>query len=157
MIKDKHLSWQDIHATSDALAQMIKGDPEFADINGIVAVARGGLVPAGLLSNSLGIRKVSSISLIGYQGKQQRKELKLAESFNLDGGGAGWLFVDDLADHGRSLQYLRTKFPRAKFVTLFAKPIGQPFADMFAQEMDQDTWLHFPWEQDSRGKSFEAS
>ncbi len=156
MPQDLHLKWDDIHEDCDKLAAKIRGTYDLKDVKGIVAIARGGMIPAGLLSNALEIRRVSSVSLIGYQGKEQQKELKLAQEFNLEQDGKGWLFVDDLSDTGRSLKFLQEKFPKAKFVTLYAKPEGESAVDLFVSRMDQDTWLHFPWEQDAKGQSFEA-
>ena len=76
---------------------------------GIIAVSRGGLVPAGLLARELGIRYVDTVCISSYDHDNQRemKVLKRAE-----GDGEGFIVVDDPAGyldrtavgHGRQLR-----------------------------------------------------
>lgn len=60
--------------------------------------------------------------------------------------GEGFLVIDDLVDTGNTLKFLRQRLPKAKFMTVYAKPQGMPLVDDFVVELAQQTWIHFPWD-----------
>lgn len=103
---------------------------------GIIAVSRGGLVPAGLLARELGIRYVDTVCISSYDHDNQRemKVLKRAE-----GDGEGFIVVDDLVDTGGTAKAIRDMYPKAHFVTIFAKPAGRPLVDDYVVDIPQDT------------------
>ncbi len=110
---------------------------------GIIAVSRGGLVPAGLLARELGIRYVDTVCISSYDHDNQRemKVLKRAE-----GDGEGFIVVDDLVDTGGTAKAIRDMYPKAHFVTIFAKPAGRPLVDDYEVDIPQDTWIEQPWD-----------
>jgi xanthine phosphoribosyltransferase len=128
------------------LAQRLAGR-RFA---GIVAVARGGLVPAALLARDLDMRMVDTICVASYDGRRRGPVdiLKCPA-----GDGADWLVIDDLADSGATLAAVRARLPAAHFATLYAKPEGKPFTDTYVAEVPQTTWLVFPWETENKNIS----
>ena len=135
-----YLSWQDVVDAAVDVADKIKP----LNPKGIIAVARGGLIPAGLISELLPNRNVHVVSMATYDGKVQRET---AEFFvESEGDGEGMVVIDDLSDTGNSYRILRAKYPKAHFVTLFIKPEGKSFVDIHSKEFPQDTWLVFPWE-----------
>ncbi|MGL4454696.1 MAG: xanthine phosphoribosyltransferase, partial [Plesiomonas sp.] len=93
---------------------------------GIIAVSRGGLVPAALLARELGIRHVDTVCISSYDHNQQRNLTVLKRA---EGDGEGFLLVDDLVDTGGTAKVLRDMYPKAHFVTMFAKPAGRPLVD----------------------------
>lgn len=103
---------------------------------GIIAVSRGGLVPAALLARELGIRHVDTVCISSYDHDNQRemKVLKRAE-----GDGEGFIVVDDLVDTGGTAKAIRDMYPKAHFVTIFAKPAGRPLVDDYVVDIPQDT------------------
>ena len=135
-----YLSWQDIMDAAVDVADKIRP----LNPKGIIAVARGGLIPVGLVSELLPNRNVHVISMATYDDKVQRET---AEFFvEAEGDGEGMVILDDLSDTGNSYCILRSKYPKAHFVTLFIKPKGKNFVDMYSKEFPQDSWLVFPWE-----------
>ena len=44
---------------------------------------------------------------------------------DLMGDGTGILIVDDLVDSGKTLELVRSLYPKAHFATVYAKPSGQ--------------------------------
>lgn len=139
------LSWEDVHRDTRILAGMLAELPAFC---GIVAVTRGGLVPAAILSRELDIHLVETVCVSTYDDRDIRDPQVLK---TLAGDGAGWLVVDDLVDTGATLQVLRTMLPKAHFATVYAKPKGQPLVDTFATVFAQSTWIAFPWEPPGKG------
>jgi hypoxanthine phosphoribosyltransferase len=139
------LSWADIHRDTRILAGMLAELPPFS---GIVAVTRGGLVPAAILSRELDIHLVETVCVSTYDDRDIR-DPQIIKS--LAGDGSGWLVVDDLVDTGATLQVLRAMLPKAHFATVYAKPKGQPLVDTFATVFAQSTWISFPWDPPGKG------
>lgn len=114
-----------------------------AQWQGIIAVSRGGLVPASLLARELGIRHVDTICISSYDHDNQR-ELKVIKCAK--GDGDGFIVVDDLVDTGGTAEAIRSIYPKAHFVTIFAKPKGRPLVDDYVVDIAQDTWIEQPWD-----------
>lgn len=134
------VSWDDVHRDARALAGRLRDKGPFT---GIVAVARGGLVPAAILSRELDIKLVETVCVSSYDGRAQR-ELDILKG--LSGDGSGWLVVDDLVDSGATARAVRGMLPGAHYATLFAKPAGRALVDTYVAEVDQAVWIIFPWE-----------
>ena len=41
---------------------------------------------------------------------------------------------------------IREMYPKAHFVTIFAKPAGRPLVDDYVVDIPQDTWIEQPWD-----------
>jgi xanthine phosphoribosyltransferase len=146
--KGFHVSWDQIHRDSRALAWRLDGHgPDNGAWRGLVAVTRGGMVPAMVVSRELGIRTVDTISVKSYDYQTQDEAIILkAPDTKLMGDGEGILVVDDLVDTGKTLALVREQFPKAHFATVYAKPQGRDMVDTFITEVSQDTWIFFPWD-----------
>lgn len=134
------LSWADIHRDARILASMLAERPPF---KGIIAVTRGGLVPAAILSRELDIRLIETACISSYDDRDLREPEVLKA---VGGDGEGWVVVDDLVDTGATAKVLRGMLPKAHFATLYAKPQGQPLVDTFVAVFAQTTWVSFPWD-----------
>jgi xanthine phosphoribosyltransferase len=135
------VSWEELHRHSKALAWRLMDKGPF---RGIVAITRGGLVPAAIVARELEIRVIETVSIASYD-EQKQGELTVLKAPHA-GDGAGWLLIDDLVDTGKTAQAVRKLLPRAHFATVYAKPAGRPLVDSFVTEVSQDTWIHFPWD-----------
>lgn len=147
--KGFHVSWDQIHRDARALAWRLqgRGPGEDGAWKAVVGITRGGLVPAMIVSRELDIRIVDTISVKSYD-HQDRKEAVVtkAPQAELMGDGTGILIVDDLVDSGKTLELVRSLYPRAQFATVYAKPQGKPQVDTYITEVSQDTWIFFPWD-----------
>ncbi|MBY4892326.1 xanthine phosphoribosyltransferase [Jannaschia sp. EhC01] len=151
--KGFHISWDQIHRDSRALAWRLdnKG-PDDGAWRAVVAITRGGMAPAMIVARELDIRTVDTISVVSYHsggGKaDQRREARVLKSPDADvmGDGEGVLIVDDLVDSGKTLELVRSLYPKAHFATVYAKPEGEPMVDTFITGVSQDTWIFFPWD-----------
>ncbi|UZD16949.1 xanthine phosphoribosyltransferase [Gallibacterium anatis] len=110
---------------------------------GIIAVSRGGLFPAAVIARELGIRLVETVCIASYDHDQQN-ELKVLH--RAEGDGKGFIVVDDLVDTGNTARAIREMYPKAKFVTVFAKPAGAPLVDDYVVDIPQNTWIEQPWD-----------
>lgn len=136
------VSWEELHRHSKALAWRLMDKGPF---RGIVAITRGGLVPAAVLARELDIRMIETVSIASYDERQQGA-LNLLKAAREAGDGEGWLLVDDLVDTGKTAEAVRRLLPKAHFATVYAKPSGRPLVDTFVTEVSQDTWILFPWD-----------
>ena len=140
------VSWEELHRTSKALAWRLL---ELGPFEGIVAVTRGGLVPAAIVARELEIRLIETACISSYHGSEQGR-LDVLKGAPSAGSGKGWLIVDDLVDTGETAKALRAMMPDAHFATVYAKPNGRPLVDTFVTEVSQDTWIFFPWDMEPR-------
>jgi xanthine phosphoribosyltransferase len=144
------VSWDQFHRDARALAWRLNGAGPF---QAIVAVTRGGLVPAAVVARELGIRVIETVCVASYDYEKQGEIQVLKEiGAAVAGakGGEGVLIVDDLVDTGATARVVREMLPKAHFATVYAKPAGRPLVDTFVTEVSQDTWILFPWDTESQ-------
>jgi xanthine phosphoribosyltransferase len=146
--KGFHISWDQIHRDSRALAWRLDGHgPDNGTWKAVVAITRGGMAPAMIVARELDIRTVDTISVKSYDHQQQADAVILkSPDRELMGDGTGILILDDLVDTGKTLKVVRDLFPKAHYATVYAKPKGRPMVDTFITEVSQDTWIFFPWD-----------
>lgn len=137
------ISWQEFHSDTKQLVEKIKAAGTF---NRIVAVSRGGLIPAGIIAYELNIRNCETINMSSYEADGTRRpDDKIELRANLDNIDSQTLIIDDLSDTGRTYKILRGLFPQAKFVTVYSKAAGVSEVDIYARLMP-DQWIEFPWD-----------
>lgn len=141
--KEFFVSWEELHRATRELARRQLPAEQW---RGIVAVSRGGLVPAAIIARELNIRVVDSVCVSSYDHQSQRDEATILKDVNATEDGEGFLVIDDLVDTGNTLRLLKSRFPKAKFITVYGKPAGLELVDDFEAELSQDTWIHFPWD-----------
>ncbi|HXW70748.1 MAG TPA: xanthine phosphoribosyltransferase [Methylocella sp.] len=148
-----HVSWDQFHRDARALAWRLSGEKRFL---GMVAVTRGGLVPAAIVARELDMRVIDTFCVESYRHETQRGEAKVLKGIPEEtarGGGEGLLIIDDLADTGATMSLIRAVLPKAHVATIYVKPLGRCLVDTFVTEVSQDTWIYFPWD---LGLTFQA-
>jgi xanthine phosphoribosyltransferase len=134
------VSWEELHRHARALAWRLV---DMGPFDGLVAITRGGLVPAAIIARELDIRLVDTVCIASYDDRTQGAARVLKR---VEGDGMGLLIIDDLVDTGTTASLVRAMLPRAHFATIYAKPAGKPLVDSFVTEVSQDTWILFPWD-----------
>ena len=140
------VSWDQFHRDARALAWRLSAAGPF---RAVVAITRGGLVPAAIVARELGIRVIETVGVASYDyDKKGEVSVLKGVSMEIIGAdkGAGVLIVDDLVDTGATAKVVREMMPKAHFATVYAKPAGVPLIDTFVTEVSQDTWIYFPWD-----------
>lgn len=138
--KNFPVTWDELHRHARALAWRLV---ELGPWKQIVAVTRGGLVPAAIVARELDLRLIDTICIASYD---DREHGKLTVLKSVAGDGTGSLIIDDLVDTGLTARAVREMLPKAHFATIYAKPAGRPLVDTFVTEVSQDTWILFPWD-----------
>jgi xanthine phosphoribosyltransferase len=134
------VTWDELHRHARALAWRLL---ELGPWRGIIAVTRGGLVPAAIVARELDVRLVDTVCIASYDERTQRAMQVLKP---IAGDGDGYLIIDDLVDTGDTARTVREMLPKAHFATVYAKPAGRPLVDTYVTEVSQDTWILFPWD-----------
>jgi xanthine phosphoribosyltransferase len=143
------VSWEELHRTGRALAWKLL---EFGPFEGIIAITRGGLVPAAIVARELELRLIDTIGVSSYAGYNGPRtgDMNVVKPPSGQTDGTGWLIIDDLVDTGETAKVVRAMLPKAHFATIYAKPAGKPLVDTFVTEVSQDTWIYFPWDLEPR-------
>ena len=147
------VSWEQFHRDARALSWRLSAQAgRSTPWQAIVAVTRGGLVPAAIIARELDIRLIETVCVQSYRQEQIQGELKVIKPVSADlvalagGGGAAVLVIDDLVDTGQTARAVRAMVPKAHYATIYAKPMGRPLVDTYVTEVSQDTWIYFPWD-----------
>lgn len=137
------ISWDMFHRDARALAAKLMAKGPF---RGIVAITRGGLVPAAVVARELNLRTIETLCLSSYDDRVQGNAVNILK--RPEGDGEGLVVIDDLVDSGRTGKVVRELLPKAYFATVYAKPQGREVVDDFVVPVDQGIWLLFPWDAD---------
>ncbi len=137
--KNLTLSWKVFHRDTKALARILASKDSWGTI---VAITRGGLIPAAIIAQDLDIRIIDTVCVTSYNNKQH---IPLTVLKNIEPRDEKLLFIDDLVDTGNTARTITRMFPHAHYAVVYAKPAGKPFIDSYVTEVSQDTWVVFPW------------
>lgn len=144
--RDFPVSWSELHRDARALSWRLL---ELGPWKGIIAITRGGLIPAAIIARELDIRLIDTICITSYESSDDG-QAQVQGEFNIlkgvEGDGEGYILVDDLVDTGKTAVVVRQMVPKAHLATVYAKPAGRPQVDTFITEVGQDTWIRFPWD-----------
>lgn len=142
------LTWEGFGTASRELAQAVADSGFEPDI--IIAVARGGLLPAGALSYSLGVKLSDAINVEFYTDVHETlpDPVLLAPLLDTDNiTGKKLLVVDDVADSGRTLalviDILKGYDAEVRSAVIYGKARSVVEPDYVWRQTDQ--WIVFPW------------
>lgn len=148
-IKVRFISWAEGVALSERLAGHIMESGYAPDV--IVAVSRGGLVPARIISDVLGVDDVVSIG-VKYWGLAQRRAERPVLYHGIEPGvvrGRKVLVVDEVADTGHTLLLVKNLLDlmgaEAKTAVLHLKTTSQYTPDYYAERIEEWVWISYPW------------
>lgn len=116
----------------------------------IVAIARGGLIPARILTDLLEIPQLATLPVEFYVDiAQTKQEPTLKQAFTAQVQGKNVLLVDDIADTGKSLQFAENHLKnqgaqQIQSAALYFKPCSIKKPDYF--EKQTANWVIFPWD-----------
>lgn len=144
------LTWEQVHVACTHLADRIMHASRVTPLRHILAVTRGGLLPAGILAHPLSIPSIDTIGVVSRLPNGQAIGPRIVKRPEVNGpvaqGGIGCLVVDDLVDSGSTFAAIRDLLPHAEYAACFAKP-GSPTGGVhIGQRFPDDAWLVFPWE-----------
>ena len=140
------ISWTQFAKDSLALGKKIK--QKKIKVDKIVAISRGGLVPARILSDSLSV-PISHITISSYKGTKQTNEPFIDETPMKNFRGETILIVDEVCDTGktfeRALSYFRNFSVKKIYTAAPYTKSHRTFDPDFATK-NIDAWIIFPYD-----------
>jgi len=154
----ENLTWQEFGDAARELAQQIANSGWKPDL--IVAIARGGLIPAGAIAYAMGVKAIGTMNLEFYTGLGETLDEPqvlppLMDVSALDGKKV--LVVDDVADSGKTLKKVMELIDEdglsldgkthakvdARSVVIYKKPVSIIEPDYIWRKTA--LWINFPW------------
>jgi hypoxanthine phosphoribosyltransferase len=140
------LSWNKFYQDCLFLGKKIKDSK--LKIDRLIAISRGGLIPARILSDFLQL-PISNIVISSYTNLKQLKEPEIIEVSEIDLKDKSILIVDEVSDTGktfiRALKYFQEK-PVKNILTCapYIKPKTKFFPNFYQKIID--AWIVFPYD-----------
>lgn len=142
------LTWERFGDAARELARTVADSGYRPDV--VLAVARGGLMPAGALAYALGVKNVFTMNVEFYTGIDRRMEVPVMLPPMLDVvdiTGLKVLVADDVADTGATLKlvgdYVADHVADVRCAVLYEKP-GSSVKCAYVWRRT-DRWINFPW------------
>ncbi|MGI9597361.1 MAG: phosphoribosyltransferase [Acidimicrobiales bacterium] len=145
------LTWEGYGKAARELAGMVAESGFRPDL--ILAIARGGLFPAGSLGYALSVKNLYVMNLEFYSGVDERLDVPVMlppylDKFDLK--NAKILVVDDVADTGHTLKavfdFCQEVVAESRTAVLYEKPHSLVKCDFVWKKTSQ--WINFPWSTD---------
>lgn len=144
------ISWNRVVSLANKLAIQIRQDGFQPDI--IIAIGRGGYVPARLLADYLDIMNLTSIKVEHYiSGAHRLTSATVKYPLNINVSDMNVLVVDDVSDSGDTfavtMQHISEQStPKAiRTAVLHHKTVSEFIPDYYAAKVIKWRWLIYPW------------
>ena|SRR3989338_5519881 len=137
-IQENRMTWDELESEAKILVAKITDPPDL-----VIGIARGGVIPAVLLSNLLNVK-----DLLVLKVRKEGDGRKVVAEVVADVTNKKVLLVEDMLETGQSLivtkAYLESKGASVKTVCLYTMPITEIQPDFFIREVQEVQ--KFPWE-----------
>jgi hypoxanthine phosphoribosyltransferase len=143
------VSWHRMYRLTLRLAIKIKQAGLKPDL--IVAIARGGYVPARILCDFLNITNLTDMRVEHYgAGAQKKKHAALTVPINIDVRGKKVLIVDDVTETGDTLEIAENHIKglgaeTVRTAILIHKKQSPVVPDFYAKKIIKNRWIIYPW------------
>lgn len=143
------VGWERAARLSRLLAEKIRASGYRPDV--VVAIGRGGYVPARIVCDSLLIGAMTGITIEHWgPGAEKKEEATIRYPLAADVAGLAVLIVDDVTDTGETLRvatgYVEGFSPReVRTAVLHHKSISAVLPDYYAGYVGDWRWVTYPW------------
>ncbi|AEM39615.1 phosphoribosyltransferase [Pyrolobus fumarii 1A] len=141
-------SWSEIEELCMEIAEDVLRDGYKPDI--VVGVLRGGIIPAKIVADYIGVKRIATVEVKFYAGiGATREEPVITQPLIENVRGQRILLVDDVADTGKTLAHVASFLnyygpSEVRTATVYVKPWSMVKPDYYGEETD--AWIIFPWE-----------
>lgn len=147
--RDKeYLGWGQIEGLVDRLLEQLP-----RDYDALLAVTRGGLVPAGLIAEKINQRNVIVAAVMFYTDEGETLDEPVFLQFPSDAilNRKRVLIIDDIWDSGRTAMGVKERIEAAGGEAEIAVLHYKPGQSVYEEEPDYyvvetDHWIVYPWE-----------
>lgn len=143
------VSWNRFYALARRLAYQVLDSGYRPDT--LVAIGRGGYMPARILSDFLGIMDLTSFKIEHYTATRKSRRAVVRYPLSTDLSGRRVLLVDDVNDSGdtfaTALEHVRSCGNPAEVRTavLHHKTVSRYTPDYFVRRVVKWRWIIYPW------------
>ncbi|MCD6368395.1 MAG: phosphoribosyltransferase [Thermoproteales archaeon] len=150
-VKTKLVSWDEVVEWCRLLALKVEEDSWRPDL--VVAVARGGYVPARLICDFLDIHDLVSLQILHWgKAAEITAEAHVKYPYTLDLSGKKILLVDDIIDTGDSViiakKFITENWKPAELKVAamqWISPVAKIKPDYFIEDVKDWIWYQYPW------------
>lgn len=150
-VPTKIVSWDEVVDWSIGLGKRIEGSGWIPDM--VVAVARGGYVPARLICDYLGITDLVSVqSQHWVEAAKAAQKAIIRNAYTIDAKGLKVLVIDDIVDTGETLvlarDFIRSEWKPEEVKTAalqWISPVAKFRPDYYYIEVKEWVWFQYPW------------
>jgi len=150
MVKKEYLTWRQIEELVDRLVASL---PDMHAYDAILAITRGGMAPACLISERLDLHNILVAAVMFYTDIGETLDKPLFLQFPSDPllQGKKILVVDDVWDSGQTIMAVKERVEEAEgqpdLAVLHYKPSHTLFPDApHYAACETDAWIVYPWE-----------
>lgn len=144
------LTWEEYFKLCNNLVEQMK-DVGFTDI---IAIARGGLIPAQYIAYKLNIKRIYTAGISSYKEKTQTDFVIYQGMDGIFDNNSKVLIIDDIADSGKTIQLLQEVYAFklyfaniVKVCTLQYKPKKSVVTpNYYAQAVENNDWIVYPYD-----------
>lgn len=143
------VSWVQFCALARQLSQLIQTSGYEPDM--IVAIGRGGYMPARLLSDSLDIYNLTGFKIEHYRAGKKEPQAQVRYPLSAQVTGLKLLLVDDVSDGGDTFEVAMSHLhecgspAQIKSAVLHHKTVSSYVPDFCAAQVTEWRWLIYPW------------
>ena len=143
------ITWSEVERLCQRLARLTRESGYRPDL--VIAIGRGGYVPARLICDYLHIMGLTSIKVEHYlSGADRQEEAVIRYPLKADIRGLRVLVVDDVNDSGDTLeaatQHLQAFQPgEIRTAVMHHKAVTHFEEDYYARKIIKWRWLIYPW------------
>ena len=134
----------------DMLARTIsKRAKQHGGFTHVVGVARGGLVPATIISYELGL-PLTTVHVSSYDGTERKNIIgNVNQLFDLP-KNSKLLIVDDICDSGQTIDWVKEQLSlleiKHEIACIYTKEKHTNRLDHYGMVVPDNKWIVFPWE-----------
>tara|TARA_R110002051_G_C8676503_1_gene491152 strand:+ start:60 stop:512 length:453 start_codon:yes stop_codon:yes gene_type:complete len=150
-MKKERVSFDVINLYARTIADRLKEE----GITHVIGLARGGLIPATIISYELDV-PLLSYAISSYEDNTKTGKFKVhqfvhfSDLKSLKEADPYVLVVDDICDTGETMQYIYCKLGlaniKAKYAAVFTKNKHKEWLDHYGHVIPDNKWIVFPWE-----------
>lgn len=143
------VSWQQFYNQTRRVALKIHDSGFRPDI--IIAIGRGGYMPARVISDFLQIMNLTSFKIEHYVGAQKKPQAVIRYPLSKDLDNGAVLLVDDVCDSGDTFTVAREHLMEHMYpeeirtAVIHYKKVSSYEPDYYARKMMKWRWIIYPW------------
>lgn len=137
MVGKIYISWNDVDEMIESLYEQLKNE----NIDKVVGISRGGLIPGVMLSHRLN----AGFEPLEWQTRDGEFQDRI-KAMNFNKNLKGTIFVDDICDTSTTIKQIKQLIPKSRWAVLHQKADIE--LEFVATTLyNDDRWVIYPWEE----------